>query len=246
MFRGRTRFCGRRPSGARRKTHPSAPLSYVHSGSPFSTARLLQLPKSSQPSRGALLRGERDAAAALRRGGELEASPERKGGVLRLGALAGDPALLPSLDAFCAENAQAGVRLLSLHGTAGAAALLLKHLPRAPEEGSAAWKRLTGEELPAGGEVPQIVEGAERWWKQNKGGWPEGERRIAGRPLTASLSASLARVFSGQVGRDYFDLTAVLLGRPLGCFHGTWQEGRRVALDRAVPSSGEPGHRSQG
>lgn len=188
---------------------------------------------------GALLRGEKDAAAALRRGTEGETSPERKGALLRLGALAGDPALLPSLDSFCAENPQAGVRLLSLHGTKGAAVLLLKHLPRAPEEGSAAWKRLAGEELPAGAEVSQIVEVAEKWWKQNQGGWPEGERRIAGRPLPPALAASLAQAFSGQTGRDYFDLTAVLLGRPLGCFWGTWQETRRAALERAIAPSGE-------
>lgn len=193
---------------------------------------------------GALLRGEKDAAAALRRGTEMETS--ERGELLRLGALAGDPALLPPLDSFCAENPQAGVRLLSIHGTKGAASLLLKHLPQAPEEGRAAWKRLTGEELPSGAELPRIVEAAVKWWKQNQGGWPEGERRMAGRPPSPPLSASLARVFSGQAGRDYFDQTSVLLGRPLGCFSGTWQETRRAALERAVPSSGEPGRRSRG
>lgn len=156
--------------------------------------------------------------------------------LLELAALTGEPALLDRL---------AGPALLALTGLRQAVPPLLDALaePRTAGPAADAWHWLTGQRLP---EIPRLqvvgdppepvlnpppeereslipdAAAAQRWWAAQQAGWPAGERRLLGMPMTPAHVARHAARHAGTRGALLHGLLELLIGKPLATSPDTW------------------------
>jgi hypothetical protein len=216
--------------------------------------------------RGGLLRGDPQAAPALRRALALIETPDDQLTLLRLLALNGDRGDLPVLHKHYQQSPARGPRLLALTGLAESVPGLLDSLgrPDLSEASAGAWTWLTGVTLPqrphlmmvdnqGDNQTPANQEEAdlkrvpdrataEAWWQRQAPAWGD-ERRIAGAPLEAARLIQLARERVGDALADLLDLLALHLKRPLGITPWGWTVPRRQRLQAletppANPSDG--------
>lgn len=216
--------------------------------------------------RGGLLRGDPDAAPALRRALAQIEAPDDQLTLLRLLALNGDRADLPVLYEHYRQSPAQGLRLLALTGLVESIPSLLDSLGRPDLSAASAgsWIWLTGVTLPqrphlmlvddqGGSQTPanqseadikQVPDRAtaEAWWQNCAPAWGD-ERRIAGAPLEAARLIQLAREQAGDALADLLDLLALHLKRPLGITPWGWTTPRRQRLQvlEAPPANSSAG-----
>jgi hypothetical protein len=203
--------------------------------------------------RGGLLRGDPDAAPALRRALAQVETQDAQFSLLRLLALNGDRADLPVLHEHYRQSPAPGLRLLALTGLVESIPNLIDSLgrPDLSEASAAAWTWLTGITLPqrphlmlvddqGSGQAPENLDEAamkqvpdrataEAWWQRRAPAWGD-ERRIAGAPLEAGWLIQLAKAQVGDALADLLDLLALQLKRPLGITPLGWTAPRRERL----------------
>lgn len=213
--------------------------------------------------RGGLLRGDPDAAPALRRALAQVETPDGPFALLRLLALNGDRADLPVLHEHCQQSPAQGLHLLALTGLAQSVPYLLDSLgrPDLSEASAKAWRWLTGVTLPhrphlmlvddqGGSQTPANQSEAdmkrvpdrataEAWWQNCAPAWGE-QRRIAGTPLEAARLIQLAREQVGDALTDLLDLLALHLKRPLGITPWGWTAPCRQRLQALETPSTKP------
>jgi hypothetical protein len=240
---------------------------------PYYAGLLEQTPGEPPPARllipalrGGLLRGDPEAAPALRRALAQIEAPANQLRLLCLLALNGDRADLPVLHEHYRQSPAQGLRLLALTGLVESIPSLLDSLgrPDLSEASTGAWTWLTGVTLPqrphlmlvddqGGSRAPDHQDGAamkqvpdrataEAWWQSHAPAWGD-ERRIAGAPLEATWLIQLARERVGDALADLLDLLALHLKRPLGITPWGWTAPRRQRLQAletppATPSAG--------
>jgi hypothetical protein len=213
--------------------------------------------------RGGLLRGDPQAAPALRRALTLIETPDDQLTLLRLLALNGDRADLPVLHEHYRQSPAQGLHLLVLSGLAECIPSLFDSLgrPDLSEESADAWRWLTGVTLPqrphlmlvddqgdnqtpdnpVEADMKQVPDraSAEAWWQRQAPAWGD-ERRIAGAPLKAARLIQLARERVGDALADLLDLLALHLKRPLGITPWGWTVPRRQRLQALETPTANP------
>ncbi len=227
---------------------------------PYYTGLLDQAPGEPTPARqlipalrGGLLRGDPEAAQALRRALAQVVAPDDQLTLLRLLALNGDRSDLPVLHEHYRRSPAQGLHLLALTGLAESIPTLIDSLgrPDLSEASAEAWTWLTGVTLPqrphlmlvddqgdsrapahqdeeAMKQVPDRAT-AEAWWQSRAPAWGN-ERRIAGAPLETDWLIHLAKERVGYALIDLMDLLALQLKRPLGIGPWGWTAPRRQRL----------------
>ncbi|MEN8141286.1 MAG: hypothetical protein ABFR97_08705 [Thermodesulfobacteriota bacterium] len=205
---------------------------------------------------GGLLRGDVEAAPALRRAVELESDPSRLGELLRLGALIGDEKLLPVLASHQEQKPAQGTRLLALHGSRAAMEIIIDCLqqPATADYAAKAWQWLTGTPL-AGKPRLHLVddeeqgssktrpdhEAATAWWLEHKESVPQGQRWFRGKALDRQGLLSAATTQAGQAGRDILNLLALQTGEPLGVS----PEAEQLSRQQIIKSLAQAGQNPQ-
>lgn len=195
---------------------------------------------------GGMQRGDKNLRPVLRRCINKETEPKARFHLARLGALCADPEILPDLLKILKERPEEGACLLALHGTRETVDLLVESLSAAPLMSSVAqvWGRLSGRPLPmksrlqvvgredgGHGSMPD-AEVARSWWQQRRETLKTGQRLLYGEPCSLAGLRLLAEKKAGEVGRDFLDLLALEIGRPLGVSAGAEILKRRNILRR--------------
>ncbi len=245
---------------------PEAGLSvfrpYYHALTDDPFARIAEHGLLAEALRGGLLRGDADAALALRRAIEQQAGPEEAAPLLRLAALSGAADFHPILQQHARNEPESGYRLLALWGRREAVDDLLEGLesPRDNAPAAVAWQLLTGQRLPrrprmqvvgeqepeaATGESIADSEAARRWWSATRESWAPEERRLLGRPLSAATPLAWLADEAGAPAADALDLLGLQLGRPVGVAPETWILRRQeclASLDISEPAAPQVAH----
>lgn len=209
-------------------------------------ASVAELPVLAEALRGGLVRGDGAAALALRRAIERQAGSDEVAPLLRLAALSGEPDFQPVLAQHRLAEPASGCRLLALWGQREAVPELLEALetPQANAAAADAWQWLTGQRLPrrprmqvvgeeaapASAETIADAQAARAWWEAHKAAWPEGERRLLGRPLSPAVVRDALEEHAGAGAADALDLLALLTGRPAGVAEEDWLLRRDAVL----------------
>jgi len=91
--------------------------------------------------------------------------------------------------------------------------------------------QVVGEEAaPASAETIADAQAARAWWEAHKEGWPEGERRLLGRPLSPAVVRDALEEHAGAGAADALDLLGLLTGRPAGVAEEDWLLRRDAVL----------------
>ncbi len=209
-------------------------------------ASVAELPVLAEALRGGLLRGDDAAPLALRRVIERQADSDEIGFLLYLAALSGERDFHPVLVQRRLAKPASGCRLLALWGHREAVPELLEALetPQANAAAADAWQWLTGQRLPrrprmqvvgeeaapASAETIADAQAAHAWWDAHKAAWPEGERRLLGRPLSPVVVRDALEEHAGAGAADALDLLGLITGRPAGVVKEDWLLRRDAVL----------------
>lgn len=201
---------------------------------------------------GGLVRGDEDAAIALRRAIERETDDIQRMDLLRLAALTGDAEYFPIFDALTQRVPQIAYHFLALQGNHESAEIILQGLshPRTAEHAEPAWWWISGQTLPnkprlsvVGEENPDDdlednvgvmpdAQYAQQWWDKQKK--EPALRYLQGQVLTSARIQSLLTRYAGNISHDLIDLLAIQSRQPVSFSSHTWHDVRMCKLQAMI------------
>ena len=214
---------------------------------------------------GGLIRGDDDAAVALRRvmekGGEQPAADR----FLRLCALSGDHAYFPVLRAAANQNRWYPIYLLALHGHPQAFDALLERMadPRVNDFAANAWFLISGHRArkvprmalvegdavsPAPGKSEHMipdVEDAAAWLARHPAITASPAHYLFGEKRTALTLVQSLLTWGGRLSEDLADMLSIAQGEPVYRNQQAWQMRQEAAL-AALMKRFSPGGQESG
>jgi hypothetical protein len=215
------------------------------------------------------VRGDIEAASALRRAVEQVTAPKVQTRLLRLMALNGAPDHLPVLLESYERSSRFDSRWWALTGKADYTPHLIQQIgqPERSEQAHDDWLFLTGVDLPQRPALMLVDQKGERvdadpqlndrlrlvpdahyaqsWLEAHRAAWGD-QRWIMGQPATPEWLLALCREYTGECIDDLTDLLALTLQQPLGLGgRWGWQTLRLQALDLHERPSRVPTQASQ-
>lgn len=204
---------------------------------------------------GGMLRQDDNVLIAIRRAIELESDNEQREKYLRLAALDGNSDFLPIFNSVCESKPEFGSYLISLLGTTESITILFSMLqnPKISLLIIPAWLFVTGQQLKSvprialvennstiqaeaddSDDVPLIadVKSAQMWAKKNVTQWHKNTRYIYGKICNPDNLIRLGYRFSGEIGKDVFDLLSLNNQGGLKLKIDNWVLDRYEVLDK--------------